>query len=87
MSQFNQCKHNVSLDLNDSHRKIMTKGIYKNFHPVNNLLHKLHILGHFFSINSGSDLHMACVRLPPHSLSKSAQSPDKARFWLKNLLI
>ena len=49
-----------------------------------NLLHKLHIFGHFFSIKSGSEVHIACDNVVPQSLSKSAQSPDKIKLRYKN---
>ena len=45
--------------------------------PPLNLLHKLHILGHFFSIKSGLEVHIACDNVVPQPLSKSAQFPNE----------
>ena len=45
-----------------------------------NLLHKLHILGHLFSIKTGAEAHIACDNVVPHPLSKSAQSPNEIKL-------
>ena len=44
--------------------------------PFINIPHKLHILGHFLAISSRFVMHIAIVRVLPHSLSKLSQFPE-----------